>query len=122
MGLTQQIGASGENHAAEFLKFKGFEVIFRNWRAGRYEIDIVAKDRRCLVFVEVKSRTRQRDTLFPEDKINTGKQKKLFAAAQLYLEKFPHEGPVRFDVVSVISLPFSRRLYYHPDAFFPIGC
>jgi putative endonuclease len=49
-------GDSGETIAEEYLKLRGFRIIERNFRAGRLEIDIIAVDGKCLVFVEVKLR------------------------------------------------------------------
>ena len=58
MNSNQDIGKYGEDRAAEFLSRLGYEVIERNWRGNNGEIDIVARDRDCLVFAEVKTRTR----------------------------------------------------------------
>lgn len=121
MHTSKQVGDAGENYATEFLRFKGFEIMHRNWRSGKLEIDIVAKDKNRLVFVEVKSRLMVIDEVHPEDKVNADKQRKLILAAQHYLMKNPHNGPLRFDIVSVVISHFSRCLYYHPDAFFPMG-
>lgn len=121
VGSARQTGENGEIHAADFLVYKGFEVLHRNWRTGHLEIDIIARDGNKIVFIEVKSRFDKLGNLHPEDMVNAGKQKKLILAAQLYLRKFPHDGPLRFDVISIVSTPFSRHLYYHPDAFFPLG-
>ena len=120
-GDSRQVGDEGETYAVSFLNYKGFEVIHRNWRAGRYEIDIVAQDRRSLVFVEVKSRYNRSQRVQPEDHVNSGKQLKIIKAAQKYLQQFPYQGPIRFDVISVMTTNNCRQLYYHPDAFFPMG-
>lgn len=58
MNANQDIGKYGEDRAAEFLTRLGYELIERNWRGSGGEIDIVARDRDCLVFAEVKTRTR----------------------------------------------------------------
>jgi putative endonuclease len=55
---NQNVGKYGEDRAAEFLQKIGYEIIERNWRGSGGEIDIVARDRDCLVFAEVKTRTR----------------------------------------------------------------
>lgn len=121
MGSSQKVGSNGENFAVAFLEFKGFELLHRNWRAGPLEIDIIAKDKSRLVFIEVKSRKYYSQNLHPEDMVNSLKQRRLIKAAQKFLMRFPHDGPVRFDVISIVSNSFSRHLYYHPDAFFPVG-
>jgi putative endonuclease len=52
------VGKYGEDRASEFLQRQGYQVIARNWRGNSGEIDIVARDNDCLVFAEVKTRTR----------------------------------------------------------------
>jgi putative endonuclease len=121
MGVARAVGDDGENYAAAFLKFKGFEIIHRNWRAGHLEIDIIAREENKIIFIEVKSRFEKKGHLHPEDGVNSGKQRKLIKAAQRFMEKYPSNSSVRFDVISVITTPYSKHLFYHPDAFFPMG-
>lgn len=54
---TARIGRLGENAAAKFLAGEGMKIVARNYRSGHGEIDIVARDADCLVFVEVKTRS-----------------------------------------------------------------
>ena len=56
MNLRQDIGRYGEERAAVFLQDRGYEIIERNWRSQAGEIDLIAKDKDRLVFVEVKTR------------------------------------------------------------------
>lgn len=121
MGVAQEVGDAGENFAFSFLIFKGFEILHKNWRTGKLEIDIIAKDGNKLVFVEVKSSIVLSEVFYPEDRVNIIKQKKIVRAAEKYLGQNPHIGPLRFDIVSVAITPLGRHLYYHPDAFFPMG-
>ncbi len=58
MNSNQSVGKYGEDRAAEFLVRLGYEIIDRNWRCKSGEIDIIARDLNCLVFAEVKTRTR----------------------------------------------------------------
>lgn len=53
---SQLIGDKGEAEAARFLKKKGMKILARNFRHGKYEIDIIALERNCIVFAEVKTR------------------------------------------------------------------
>ena len=55
--FAKSLGDKGETEAARFLKKKGLKILARNFRRGRYEIDIVALDGECVVFVEVKTRS-----------------------------------------------------------------
>jgi putative endonuclease len=58
VSANQNLGKYGEDRAAEFLKRLGYSIVERNWRGPSGEIDIVARDRDCLVFAEVKTRSR----------------------------------------------------------------
>lgn len=58
MNTNNAVGKYGEDRASEFLERQGYQVIDRNWRCNIGEIDIVARDHDCLVFAEVKTRTR----------------------------------------------------------------
>ena len=56
MNLKQDLGRYGEDQAASYLQDRGYEIIDRNWRSPVGEIDLVARDKERLVFVEVKTR------------------------------------------------------------------
>ena len=110
-------GKRGERLAAWYLFFHGYRILERNYRCGRYEIDIVARERRTgrLVFVEVKTRSNTAYGL-PRDAVDAKKQLFLTRAAQGYLKE--HRAPeerIRFDVVEVYMNP--RRVVHLPDVF-----
>ena len=110
-------GKRGERLAAWYLFFHGCRILERNYRYGRYEIDIVAKERRSgiLVFVEVKTRSNTAYGL-PRDAVDAKKRLFLTRAAQGYLKE--HHAPderIRFDVVEVYTHP--RRVVHLPDVF-----
>lgn len=60
MGKLQTIGASGEEYVAKFLEDRGTIIVDRNWRIKDGEIDIIAREKELLLFVEVKTRTSSR--------------------------------------------------------------
>ena len=79
----------------------GFKIIVRNFRCEVGEIDIIAREGKTLVFVEVK--TRAYDDPTPEDQVNFEKQRQLTNAAKLYLSRYGSpQPPARFDVVAVV--------------------
>jgi len=98
----QRIGQFGENAAAEFLKDRGYEVIERNYRCPIGEIDIVARDGRWLVFVEVKTRTGGRYG-HPFESITNQKLARMRRLAAHWSELHNRDGlRIRLDAVSVL--------------------
>lgn len=102
MTSRQDLGTAGENVAEAHLRKQGFRIIERNWRQGSYELDIICREKKELVFVEV--RTRSANTMTPpKETLTPQKQKKVIRAAQLYLARNPWDGPCRFDVVAILA-------------------
>ncbi len=96
----QSIGSIGEEIASLQLKKEGYKVIDRNVRLYTGEIDIIAKDKDTLVFVEVKTR-RSRKFGPPHLAVDMQKQKRLSIVAIEYMQKIGYTGSARFDVVLV---------------------
>lgn len=96
-----QTGVLGEDAAVIFLKNQGFRIIDRNFQKRYGEIDIVAKDKNTLVFVEVKTRIGDRFGL-PEDAVNKRKVRSLIQSAEYYrLKKKKYDDDIRIDAVAV---------------------
>jgi len=94
------IGDAGEDFAAAQLEAHGFRVIARNFRTRMGEVDIIARDARYLVFVEVKAR-KAGSMVAAEEAVDYHKQRRLRAAAEYYLAGHPNELQPRFDVMCV---------------------
>ena len=93
---------NGEEIAAEYLRLHGFEILETNWRFRRLEVDIIAREGKTLIFVEVK--TRSYDYFGkPEEFVTPAKERRLAAAAAAYMEQSGHEWAMRFDVVAVLK-------------------
>ena len=110
-------GRWGERLAAWYLFFHGYRILERNYRFGRYEIDIVAENRRTgtLAFVEVKTRS---STAFglPRDAVGLRKQQYLRRAAKGYvMQRRAYDKVTRFDIVEVYTRPL--RVVHLPNAF-----
>jgi putative endonuclease len=100
-GVKDPLGDRGENRAARYLRERGYKILIRNFRCPLGEIDIVARDGRTLVFVEVK--TRAEDEPMPEDQVNGFKRHQITKAAKYYLTRYGvPQPPSRFDVVAVV--------------------
>ena len=102
MRAKDGVGRYGENVAVRHLTDHGLEILERNWRSARGEIDIVARDGDCVVFVEVKTRSSV-DYGEPAEAISPTKARRLRGLAMEWLEaRRPQRRDVRFDVVSVL--------------------
>ena len=95
-------GQAGESLAARYLQRQGLRIVGRGYRALGGEIDLIAVDRRVVVFVEVKTRSSDLAGR-PEEAVDRDKQRNLARTAEAYLKE--HElldDPCRFDVVSIL--------------------
>jgi len=103
-----ELGKAGESAALKYLKKKKYKVISTGFRFHRAEIDIVAFDKKTLVFIEVKTR-RNNHFGFPEEAISSSKQDQIRKAAEGYLiiNKLTNTE-CRFDVLSLI---FNEELH-----------
>ena len=96
-------GLKGEEAAARFLTRSGYEILDKNVRTRAGEIDLVAREGKTLVFVEVKTRKDVAEGDPPQAAVNTRKQNRLGKLASGYLKlKRIRQTPCRFDVVAVI--------------------
>jgi putative endonuclease len=111
MRPSMQLGQDGEDLAAAHLTAAGMQVLARNWRCREGELDIVARDRDAIVFVEVKTRS---GTAFgePSEAVGRVKARRIHVLACRWLaEHRPAGSPeLRFDVVSVV-----RRRGFAPE-------
>lgn len=111
-------GQEGEELAAKELEKKGYRIRDRNWRIGQLELDIVAEQEKVLVVVEVKTQ-KNRSFGHPEFRVNKGKQKNLFRAANAYVTKKGLDHEVRFDIIAVIINDEGEELHHIENAFIP---
>lgn len=119
MAQHNETGAVGEQLACRFLEELGLQILERNWRFGKDELDIIARTARELVIVEVKTRSTDHHGQ-PEEAVKKGKRSTMIRGANAYVQQAGSELAIRFDIVSVILHP-SRKPYIHhiPDAFYP---
>jgi putative endonuclease len=98
--LKALLGRSAESRAERHLKAQGLTLVARNWRCRFGEIDLVMRDGGTLVFVEVRLRSHS-GYGGAAASVTASKQRKLLAAAKLYLASLPTLPPCRFDVVAL---------------------
>lgn len=111
------LGATGEEAAARYLRKLGAKIIDRNFRAPVGEIDIIARHKKRLLFVEVKTRSSE---LFgsPAEAVGHRKQQQIIRTAQWYLQQGNGRNlQPQFDVISVLIRDGECEIEYFPAAF-----
>lgn len=103
--MTKQhlyLGSQGEKAAVDFLKDNGYKILAKNYKTKLGEIDIIARDKDTLTFIEVKTRYSDRWGL-PSEAISQTKQRQISKAAIMFLKENGFlDKKARFDVVSVV--------------------
>lgn len=102
MGQNNLAGAWGEALAAEYLRKKRYHILCSGFRCRYGEIDLIACDRKNLLFVEVKLR---KSSSFAEahEFVDIYKQKRLRTTAEFYLAANPTRLQPRFDVIEIYA-------------------
>ncbi len=96
------LGAWGEGQAVKYLRRQGMKILEQNFTTPVGEIDIIARDKKALVFVEVKTR---RSTAFgsPQEAVGVRKQRQIIRTAHWYLQNHPcGKYQPRFDVIAIL--------------------
>lgn len=116
---TKTIGDKGEDYAVLYLKKHGYKILERNYHKTCGEIDIIARNKEYLVFVEVKTR-KQNPFAEPSYAVNFSKQQHLRNTAEIYIDENSLDEPCRFDVCEVFVNSDNLKLVninYIEDAF-----
>lgn len=113
-------GARGEDIAAAYLSGLKYNILERNWRSGRLEIDIIARLNDQLVVAEVKTRIAGFIEQ-PHEAVNKKKQGRLIRAANAYINRSSLNLDIRFDIITVIFETSSiTRINHIENAFYPV--
>lgn len=114
----QALGKRGEDLAASYLLEQGYKILTRNFRCPLGEIDIIARDRRSLIFIEVRSNSSVCYGL-PQESVSARKRIKLRQVAAFYLQSQRVGLPLRFDVIGIVfdSDGRAKRFEHIENAF-----
>ena len=111
------LGQQGEEMAAKMYQEKGFEIVQRNFRSGKAEIDLIVKKGNLMIFVEVKTRTSVAFGM-PEEDVTSRKAKLIVNAAEQYTYDHNWQSNVRFDIVAIIITRDNTEITHFEDAFY----
>lgn len=108
------LGAKAEELAADYLKEQGMEILARNYRSRRGEIDLIGRHQGYLVFVEVKYRASDKKGA-PQEAVGSAKQRVICRVADYYrcMHGIRLSTPVRYDVVAIRD----REICWYQNAF-----
>lgn len=114
---AKEKGKEGEELAVAFLVEKGFEIVERNYRYGKGELDLIAREKDFLVFIEVKWRESLEYGL-PEEAVTKKKMAQIRKIAEAYLaEKAISDENIRFDVVAILFMNNEVTINHYENAF-----
>ncbi len=117
LNKRQQFGKESESEAVRYLKKNGYKILEQNYRTKLGEIDIIAKDKGTIAFIEVKSR-RSGNYGNPKWAVTPKKQRKISMVALYYLKTTNQsDEKARFDVVTLISNYNNPRIEIIKNAF-----
>jgi putative endonuclease len=117
--ISKEHGERGEQIATEWLREHGYEICDRNWRSGRYELDIVASRFDVLHFIEVKCRGEE-SYLAPEETLNATKRRALTRAVAAYLALHDSDLNPQIDLLAItIANDNTHTIEYFPEAVIP---
>ena len=112
-----ELGRTGEQAAVDFLKNRGYSIISTNYRNRLGQIDIIAKDRNAICFIEVKTRGSARFGR-PDEAVGFLKQRKISRVALMFLKQNKLLNyPARFDVISISYPDMQPRIEMIKNAF-----
>jgi putative endonuclease len=107
----QTTGKIGEALAARYVERLGHSILHRNWRSGRYEIDLISCKAGILHFFEVKTRRTLRYG-WPEEHVKARKKLRMMKAVEAYLQTTSKALPVQLNIVSIVLAGSQPPIFY----------
>ena len=114
-----ELGIFGETLAEHFLSKKGYQILDRNYRFKKLEVDIIAMDGDKIVIVEVKTR-QTAEIGEPWRAVTRSKQRQIIQVANQYICTNEIDRETRFDIVSIVHNSYRTQIEHIEDAFYPI--
>ena len=118
MALHNQLGKKGEQLAVNFLLDKGYEIVDRNYRFDKAEVDIIAKKEHTLAIIEVKTRSTT-DFGDPQDFLKPKQIQRIVKAVDEYVLVNKLDVEIRFDIIAIVkeqkgfSIEHLENAFYH---------
>jgi len=117
MAQHNELGKKGEQLAVDFLNTNGYDIVERNYRFNKAEVDIIAQKKDTLAIIEVKTRSTS-DFGNPQDFVKPKQIKNLVKAVDEYVTVNNLDVEVRFDIIAIIKEGNGFKIEHLEDAFF----
>lgn len=117
MASHNVLGKKGEQLAVDFLVENGYDIIDRNYRFNKAEVDIIAQKEDILAIIEVKTRSTA-DFGSPQDFVKPKQIKNLVKAVNEYVTVNCLDVEVRFDIIAIVKEKKEFKIEHLEDAFF----
>lgn len=117
MAKHNELGKKGEQLAVDFLLKNNYEIIERNYRFDKAEVDIIAKKNDILAIVEVKTRSTT-DFGNPQDFVKPKQIQRLVKAVDEYVQVNKLDVEVRFDIIAIVKEGNSFKIEHLENAFY----
>ncbi|AUP79210.1 YraN family protein [Flavivirga eckloniae] len=117
MAKHNELGKKGEQLAVDFLLEKGYDIVERNYRFDKAEVDIIAQQKDTLAIIEVKTRSTN-DFGNPQDFVKPKQIQRLVKAVDEYVNVNNLEVEVRFDIIAIVKEGTGFNIEHLEDAFY----
>ena len=117
MAQHNELGKKGEQLAVDFLLENDYEIVARNYRFDKAEVDVIAKQKDILAIVEVKARSTS-DFGDPQDFVKPKQIKNLVKAVDEYVTVNDLDVDVRFDIIAITKEGKGYKIEHLKDAFY----
>lgn len=117
MAKHNQLGKKGEQLAVDFLLKRGYNILERNYRFDKAEVDIIAKKDAVLAIIEVKTRSTS-DFGDPQDFVKPKQIQRLVKAVDEYVKEHGLELEVRFDIMAIVTKGKTYDIEHLENAFY----
>ena len=119
MAQHNELGKWGEDIAQDFLRQNGYRILYRDWKYGHRDLDLVAIDNDVLVIVEVKTRRNERFQ-DAEEAVSPQQIRSISIAANTLVKEMCFDGDIRFDIITIVGAPeTSYEIRHIEGAFLP---
>ena len=117
MAQHNELGKKGEQIAVDYLVKNNYDIIERNYRFDKAEVDIIAKKNQILAIIEVKTRSSS-DFGNPQDFVKPKQIQRLVKAVDEYVTENDLDVEIRFDIIAIVKTGTSYDIEHLENAFY----